>query len=466
LSNSNAFGAQWAGYVADFTTYQSPRTYNSSVATFTVPQVTSCGSHEYSAAAFWAGLDGNGDAGLEQTGITASCNAGYITYSAWWEMLPATSGIFNTLSIHAGDTIQASIVSPTPSSYTAKVANLTTGLSVTQVTTDPAGTDQTAECIAEDPLGTGKEVPYVHYTKVVFSSCTANGQPLNNFAPTPIDSYTPQGPEVTTGLMGAGGSFTVTRLPDGSISTGTPPLSGKAVGIAAMPDGLGYWITNAQGQVSAQGYAQGYGDLSKLTLNQPISHIVSTSDGRGYWMVAADGGIFAFGDAGFYGSMGASHLNAPVVSMAPSPTGHGYWLVASDGGIFAFGDARFQGSMGGTRLNRPVDGIATDTATGGYWMVASDGGIFSFGAPFYGSAGADGLTSPVLCLTSLAHGAGYFILEANDRLFAYGAADNRGVPASNTLNLPLVDMAADQATGGYWLLDADGTVFPYQAPLW
>ena len=85
--------------------------------------------------------------------------------------------------------------------------------------------------------------------------------------------------------------------------------------------------------------------------NAPIVGIAATPDGKGYWEVASDGGIFAFGDAGFYGSMGGKPLNAGVVGIAATPDGKGYWEVASDGGIFAFGDAGFYGSMGGKSLN-------------------------------------------------------------------------------------------------------------------
>jgi hypothetical protein len=44
--------------------------------------------------------------------------------------------------------------------------------------------------------------------------------------------------------------------------------------------------------------------------------IAATPDGNGYWEVASDGGIFAFGDAGFHGSMGATHIDRPVVGLA------------------------------------------------------------------------------------------------------------------------------------------------------
>ena len=109
-------------------------------------------------------------------------------------------------------------------------------------------------------------------------------------------------------------------------------------------------------------------------LDAPVVGIAATPDGRGYWLVAADGGVFNFGDAAFSGSMGGEHLNAPVVGIAASGGG-GYWLVASDGGVFNFGNAGFFGSTGGQRLNAPVAGIAATPDGGGYWLAGSDGGL-------------------------------------------------------------------------------------------
>ena len=65
-----------------------------------------------------------------------------------------------------------------------------------------------------------------------------------------------------------------------------------------------------------------------IHLNQPIVGMAAAPDGRGYWLVAADGGIFAFGDAGFYGSTGGIHLNQPIVGMAAAPrrqAATGWW---------------------------------------------------------------------------------------------------------------------------------------------
>ena len=243
-----------------------------------------------------------------------------------------------------------------------------------------------------------------------------------------------------------------------------PPPGTPAVGMAATPDGQGYWVAWSNGDVTVHGDAPSYGNASTFNLAQPITHIVSTPDGGGYWLVAADGGTFAFGTAGFYGSMGAAHLNKPVVDMAPTSDGQGYWLVASDGGIFAFGDAVFRGSMGGLPLNKPIVGIAADNATGGYWLVASDGGIFAIGAPFFGSTGALALNKPVNGMAATPSDRGYLFVASDGGIFAFGNAAFHGSTGGLTLNKPIVGMSIDPATGGYWLVGSDGGIFAFGAP--
>ncbi len=196
----------------------------------------------------------------------------------------------------------------------------------------------------------------------------------------------------------SGGYWTVNWL--GAVTShggaplfGSPVLSGVRVsrpiiGMAATPDGRGYWLVGSDGGIFTFGDAGYFGSTGALHLNQPVVGMAATPDGRGYWLVGSDGGIFTFGDAGYFGSTGALHLNQPIVGMAPTPDGGGYWLVASDGGIFTFGDAGYDGSTGALHLNQPVVGMASTPDGGGYWLVANDGGIFTFGnATFQGSGG-------------------------------------------------------------------------------
>ncbi|MGH9063164.1 MAG: LppP/LprE family lipoprotein, partial [Acidimicrobiales bacterium] len=141
-----------------------------------------------------------------------------------------------------------------------------------------------------------------------------------------------------------------------------------------------------------------------------------TPDGKGYWLTDANGDVTPVGDATDYGSIyfhqAGGFLRQPIVGMAATPDGHGYWLVASDGGIFSYGDATFFGSTGAIHLNQPVVGMAADPATGGYWLAASDGGIFSFGAPFHGSTGAAPASSEhVVGMAAAQGGQGYWLLS-------------------------------------------------------
>ena len=94
------------------------------------------------------------------------------------------------------------------------------------------------------------------------------------------------------------------------LGPGARAFPGPVTGMAAPPSGSGYWLTDAEGAVSAHNVPD-YGSMAGTPLNAPINHIVSTPDGRGYWLVAADGGTFAFGDAGFYGSMGGKRAQRP-----------------------------------------------------------------------------------------------------------------------------------------------------------
>jgi photosystem II stability/assembly factor-like uncharacterized protein len=267
------------------------------------------------------------------------------------------------------------------------------------------------------------------------------------------------------GASSTGGGVIISNvapLPPPSASTGA--LAAGVVGMASTPDGRGYWLVDAAGDVSTHGDAAYDGSLAGRPLNAPVSHIVGTNTGHGYWLVAADGGVFAFGDARFLGSMGGQHLNAPVNDIAPIGDGTGYFLVASDGGVFAFGNAPFMGSMGGLPLNRPVVGMEvarTGDGVPGYWMVASDGGVFAFSAGFFGSTGSLVLNRPVIGMAASADSLGYLLAGSDGGVFTFGDEPFAGSFGGTPVSFPVVGVAPNNSTGGYWLVTADGTVHAF-----
>ena len=176
----------------------------------------------------------------------------------------------------------------------------------------------------------------------------------------------------------------------------------------------------SDGGIFAFGDAPFYGSMGGQHLNQPIVGMAATPDGGGYWLVAADGGIFSFGDAHFFGSTGNIQLNKPIVGMtadperagllvhrlrrrgvrlrrrpvlrlagqrppeparsSPSPPtadGGGYWFANNNGAVTAYGDATYWGSAPQV-LNRPVVGMAQATGTGNFTGSSYPSGSFGY----------------------------------------------------------------------------------------
>jgi hypothetical protein len=250
-----------------------------------------------------------------------------------------------------------------------------------------------------------------------------------------------------------------------SFGTPTMTMSSAITGMAATPDGEGYWLVGTDGGIFAYGDAAFEGSLGSIKLNGPVVAMTSTADGKGYWLSAIDGGVFAFGDAKFYGSMGGTSLNGPIVGIAATPDGDGYWLIAADGGVFAFGDAGFYGSMGATHLAAGVTGIAATHDGKGYWMVAGDGGVFAFGdAGFYGSKGSKPPSSSIAGMATTPDGDGYWMVGNDGSVFGFGDAQSFGSSATTPPISPVAAITATADGQGYWLLQPDDWSYSFSAP--
>ena len=170
----------------------------------------------------------------------------------------------------------------------------------------------------------------------------------------------------------------------GSLSSSpSVPISG----MAATSDGKGYWLVDTQGNVYSFGDAVFHGSTQQLnpvlpaggtnavSLAAPISGMAATPDGNGYWLVGSDGGVFSFGDANFSGSEGGQPLSGPVTGMAVDSTstvnGWGYWLADSNGTVYNFGSASSYGSV--SSPSAPIVSIAASSDGAGYWLVGGSG---------------------------------------------------------------------------------------------
>ncbi len=90
-------------------------------------------------------------------------------------------------------------------------------------------------------------------------------------------------------------------------------------------------------------------------------------------------------------------------------------------------------------------------------------------ASFGAGSGQPGCSSSlpsgaVVAATALDDGSGYYEVDKYGDVAAFGAAVCYGGMTGTRLNRPIVGMAADPTTGGYWLVASDGGVFSFGAP--
>jgi len=181
--------------------------------------------------------------------------------------------------------------------------------------------------------------------------------------------------------------------------SGPRPLAAPIVGMAADPSGNGYWLVGADGGVFNLGgagyygsaYSKGYTGLGGSNpLPGKVVGMAAEPDGHGYWLLTSEGTVIGFGDATVYGDLTNSRLpRAPMIGIVATPNGQGYWLIASNGRAYGFGDAASLGSANGTA-------VAAVGGSGGYAIVMANGGVVGFGgAP----------SAPALGPTTTGHGA-------------------------------------------------------------
>jgi hypothetical protein len=189
---------------------------------------------------------------------------------------------------------------------------------------------------------------------------------------------------------------------------------------------------------------------------------------QGYWLTASDGGIFSF-NRPFFGSTGSLRLNQPIVGMAPTHDLGGYWLAASDGGVFSFGDAPFLGSLPyEDQRTSKVVAIVNDPATFGYMLIKSDGTVWDFGTPSFGDLPFFGITvNNIVGGAMTPDGRGLYLVSSTGKVYVLlGDGTFAGDASGLALNAPVIGMAIDPQTSGYWLLAKDGGVFSFNAPFY
>lgn len=126
-----------------------------------------------------------------QTGVSWTKSAASTSYDAWYEWYPHASIDFATLSVSAGDSIQATVKATSEKAGTATIENLTTGDSVTHTFSGEADAlcEYNAEWIVEDFEEGGSLVSFADYGSVTFTDAeaTQSGSTVDTSGATIID---------------------------------------------------------------------------------------------------------------------------------------------------------------------------------------------------------------------------------------------------------------------------------------
>jgi hypothetical protein len=255
----------------------------------------------------------------------------------------------------------------------------------------------------------------------------------------------------------------ITRPPAARPAAVTP-ASQPVTGIASTSDSAGYWQVAADGSVYSSGDASGHGELPPAVPNAPIVGMARTPGNGGYWLVGADGGVFSYGNAGFYGSAGSLNLSAQIVAIVPTSDGAGYWLVGADGGVFSYGDAAYDGGLPGL-------GVSVDDVVGaaryrsGYCMLRANGWVYCFAPGDHDQLAPGGIqfdmARPATAIAATPDGDGYWAVDQKGEVFTEGTAGYAGGLGSDTLNAPIIGIAAGATDDSYGLAGSDGGIFTF-----
>jgi hypothetical protein len=169
-----------------------------------------------SLAAFWVGIDGYSSSSVEQDGTLIECYRSVAYQYTWWEMYPTNAIQVVGSTLHAGDSITASVVR-SGSSYTLKVTDSSRSGDNVNTTQSCSGcANSSAEWIAEAPSGSSGVYPLSHFSTWTDSSSTvvagSTSGVISSFTDDEITMINSSGTAKATpgALNGSGNGFSVT----------------------------------------------------------------------------------------------------------------------------------------------------------------------------------------------------------------------------------------------------------------
>lgn len=253
------------------------------------------------------------------------------------------------------------------------------------------------------------------------------------------------------------GSYTVTAT-----FSGWGEAKGSSGSVGLVSHNPGYRIAASNGGVLSLNLPS-HGSHSGSP--SPINAISTDFETGGYWLASKRGDVYGL-DAAFHGSLPLSHItvNRPIYSVAGTIDGGGYWLLDANGTVYTYGDATNFGHVVDVPSTEATVALVPTVDDGGYWILGSNGQILPFGdAKSYGDLISKHVnTNDVIGFAVTSNDGGYVIAGSDGSAYTFGNAVNHGSLKGKTSSA--IGVAMDPVTGGYWLAEAGGEVFAFDAP--
>jgi len=217
----------------------------------------------------------------------------------------------------------------------------------------------------------------------------------------------------------------------------------------------------------AFGDAKNYGSITK-PMRAHVVAMVATTDGKGYWIACSTGGVFNFGDALFYGSAKAA---PPVSRRRRCGDARQRRLLArrcrrdrvqlrrrSAAADVLAGESHVarRGNRCHPRRNRSLDGERNGT-------VLNFGTATAHG-PITGLLTGSHVTSIAAIWVPPPSTLAYDLAETDGKVAAIGGAAYYGSRFGKHLVAPIIELVSTPDRKGYWLIGADGSVYPFGMP--
>jgi len=152
--------------------------------------------------------------------------------------------------------------------------------------------------------------------------------------------------------------------------------------------------------------------------------------------------------------------STPVTTPGTGTKLTGIRIASSSGVIYTLGAGRKLGNPASSGLAKVV-ALANTSHGDGFWALGGDGKVGAFGGlGSYGDVSGKGVAADIVATGS---GGGYWILLANGGIYPFGDAGYASSPKRAGLGGTAIRMAARPQGDGYWVLMSDGTVHAFGA---